>query len=275
MKIGIVGLGLIGASYASRLKAEGHHIIGYDEKKSVCDHAKAQEVVSECGLDALAQAEALILATYPKAAASFIEHHQHRLSSTCVISDVCGVKVPLQNAIQSSLRHPQRYISHHPMAGKAAQGFTHHDPHMFEGATCLMIQEPTQNKDDFETLTTLLKGLGFSKFITLSAQEHDQAIGVVSQLTHAIAGALMHLEETPKWAHTSGDSFADLTRIAALNAPMWTELFHENHVVLSDQLRRFASELEQLAQALETNKQAKTLEYLDVASKIKQALKER
>lgn len=275
MKIGIVGLGLIGASYAARLKAEGHHIIGYDQASCVCDKAKTLEVVSECGLERLGEAEVLILATYPKAAASFIKHHQHRLSDTCLITDVCGVKVPLQQTIHSVLSHPQRYISHHPMAGKAAHGLTHHDPRLFEGATCLMIQEPMQNKEDYETLIALLKILGFAKFITLSAKEHDQAIGVVSQLTHAIAGALMHLEETPKWAHTAGDSFADLTRIAALNAPMWTELFHENHVVLSDQLRRFASELEHLALALETNDQAKTFEYLDVASKIKKAIKER
>ncbi len=274
MNIGIVGLGLIGASYAARLKAEGHHIIGYDQETSVCEQAKAHQVVSECGVAALTQAEVLILATYPKAAASFIEHHQHRLSSTCVITDVCGVKVPLQQTILATLKHPQRYISHHPMAGKAASGFTQHDPCMFEGATCLMIQETTQNKDDFETLTSLLKTLGFAKMITLTAQEHDQAIGVVSQLTHAIAGALMHLEETSKWANTAGDSFADLTRIAALNAPMWTELFHENHIILSDQLRRFANELRQLAQTLETHDQAKTLEYLESASRIKKALKE-
>lgn len=274
MTIFIVGLGLIGSSYAARFKAKGHRVYGYDKDENTRAKAIELKLIESGELRHLTGADVLIFATYPDAMRAFLEHHHHQLSPHTLLTDVVGVKVPLMTSLLDVIPQPERYLSHHPMAGKAASGIEHVDAGLFEGATCVLIDEPFQENALKGVLRTLLEDLGFARFVSLSAEEHDRAIGYVSQLTHAIAGALMHMEEALLWSHTAGDSFADLTRIAAMNAPMWTQLFEENHPVLADQLTRFASELTQLSQLLQTRNSAQLERYLSEAAHTKAKLEE-
>lgn len=269
-----MGLGLIGSSYAARLKAKGHTVYGFDVDQDTLEKAKVKGVVDDVDLERLLDADVLIMATYPQAMRVFLSSHSHLLNPKTLVTDVAGVKVSLMEDVLKVLPHPERYLSHHPMAGKAASGFDHHDATLFEGATCLMIEEPFQSAPLRDVLKSVLEDLGFARFETLSAAAHDEAIGYVSQLTHAIAGALMHMDEAKQYAHTAGDSFGDLTRIAALNASMWTQLFDENRTILAQQLTRFAHELLHLSSLIEAQKTDQTHDYLAHSAKVKAELKE-
>lgn len=246
MNVFIVGLGLIGASYAAGFKAAGHTVDGYDTDVTTLKKAQKAGLIKSGRLESMQAADVIVLALYPKAIPDFLIRHQDLWPKTALITDVSGVKNPIESMLVKHKDLSMRYVSHHPMAGKAQKGFDAHDGSLFQGANCILIERDNMVEADLALLKTLLEDLGFGRFITVDAQRHDRLIALTSQLTHAIAVALMHSDTDPLTPQATGDSFRDLTRIAEINAPMWCELFLENKTALTEEITRFQAVLERL-----------------------------
>lgn len=243
MKIFIVGLGLMGASYALKLHQQGHTIYGYDENKSAI--RKGQEegfLEADSDLKKLMISDVVIFALYPNNTYEFIESHQHLFKSGALITDINGVKKGLVNDIEKTLRPDVRYISHHPMAGRAKRGFDAKDITMFQNNHFIIVETKRAQDSDYELMHILAKLLGFKTVIKVSPEYHDQVIAYTSQLTHVIAASLMlGKEDTPR--QLTGDSFRDLTRIANINEDLWTELFLNNEEELLKAIQAFKNKL--------------------------------
>ncbi|MGB0174792.1 MAG: prephenate dehydrogenase [Acholeplasmataceae bacterium] len=243
MKVFVVGLGLMGASYAEKLSQQGHVIYGYDIDKQALNKGQEQGFIQQnSDLQKLMISDVIILALYPDNTVSFIEDHQHLFKSGALVTDINGVKKNLIQDIERILRKDIRYVSHHPMAGRAKRGFDSKDTTIFNNNHFLIVETPRAKETDYELLRIIAKQLGFKTMTTITSDTHDEVIAYTSQLTHVIASALMigH-QEIPKTL--TGDSFRDLTRIANINEMLWSELFLNNKTYLIEAISAFKEAL--------------------------------
>jgi prephenate dehydrogenase len=268
MKIFIVGLGLMGASYAQKLHQIGHEVFGYDINKDVMSKALEEGFISfESDLSKLMTVDVIILALYPNDNIDFIKAHQHLFNSGAFLTDISGIKRISVSLIESILREDIRYISHHPMAGRAKKGFDGKDPDMFLNNQAIIIESKRASLKDYELLENLIKSLGFKHLKRLNPEEHDEAIAYTSQLTHIIASALMD-GFSDSYLGTTGDSFRDLTRIANINETLWTELYLNNKEALIKALNTFQHHLDLLKHSIEDD-DSKAIEKILKRSRLK------
>ena len=254
-KVLIVGLGLLGGSYARALKRFGFHISAITKEQSSIDYALSEKIIDEGSTELdrrmIGEADLVIFALYPHIFVEWIEQNQGLLKSGALITDVTGVKRDIVYRIQGMLRPDVEFIAAHPMAGRELSGVENSTDKMFSGANYIVT--PTEKNTPEAILTCMELGrlLGFSNVTTLSPEEHDEMIGFLSQLTHCIAITLMTCNDKENMERFTGDSFRDLTRIAKINDLMWSELFVANKDVLLEQMDMFISKFGQLRSMLE------------------------
>lgn len=255
-KICIVGLGLLGGSYAKALKRFGFHISAITKEQSSIDYALKEKIIDEGSTELdeklIGEADIVIFALYPHIFVEWIEQNQKLLKSGSLITDVTGVKCSIVYKIQEILRPDVEFISAHPMAGREVSGVENSTTKMFNGANYIVTPTDKNTPEAISTCMELGKLLGFSNVTTLSPEEHDEMIGFLSQLTHCIAITLMTCNDKENMEKFTGDSFRDLTRIARINDLMWSELFIENKDVLLNQMNVFIDKFNELKSMLET-----------------------
>ena len=256
-KILIVGLGLLGGSYARALKRFGFHISAITKEQSSIDYACREGIIDEGSteLDAriIGEADLVIFALYPHVFVEWIEQHQKLLKSGALITDVTGVKGSIVYKIQNMLRQDVEFIAAHPMAGREVSGVENSTEKMFVGANYIVTPTEKNTPEAIRTCMELGSLLGFSNVTALSPEEHDEMIGFLSQLTHCIAITLMTCNDKENMEKYTGDSFRDLTRIARINDQMWSELFVANKEVLLKQMDLFMDKFIELKAMLEEN----------------------
>ena len=235
-RILIVGLGLMGGSYAKALKKIGYYVTAIDNNAESISYALENEIIDE-GTDhvdryLIEKADTVIFALYPHTFKLWIEENQQYFKSGIYITDVTGVKESIVYDIQNILRKDVEYIASHPMAGREVYGVKNSTDAMFRDANFIVVPTPENTNGAVEWCKKLGKILGFSRISVLSPKEHDEMIGYVSQLTHCIAVSLMTCNSNHHLADYTGDSFRDLTRIANINEDMWSELFLDNRDLL-------------------------------------------
>ena len=254
-RILIVGLGLLGGSYARVLKRFGFHISAITKEQSSIDYAIREKIIDEGSteLDAemIGRADLVIFALYPHVFVEWIEQNQSLLKSGALITDVTGVKRSIVYRIQQMLRPDVEFIAAHPMAGREVSGVENSSDRMFAGANYIVTPTEQNTPDAIETCMELGRLLGFSNVTALTPEEHDEMIGFLSQLTHCIAITLMTCNEKSDMEKYTGDSFRDLTRIARINDVMWSELFVANKAALLEQMDLFMNKFSQLKTMLE------------------------
>ena len=254
-KILIVGLGLLGGSYAKALKRFGFHISAVTKEQSDIDYALRENIIDEgtVSLDKtiIGEADLVIFALYPHIFVDWIAQNQKLLKSGALITDVTGVKRSIVYQIQDMLRPDVEFVAAHPMAGREVSGVENSTEKMFIGANYIVTPTEKNSPEAIQTCIELGRLLGFSNVTTLSPEEHDEMIGFLSQLTHCIAITLMTCNDKENMEKFTGDSFRDLTRIARINDLMWSELFIANKDVLIDQMNRFISTFGDLKAMLE------------------------
>ena len=254
-KILIVGLGLLGGSYAKALKRFGFQISAITLDQGSIDYAISEGIIDEGSteLDAkiIGEADLVIFALYPHIFVDWIKNNQGLLKSGALITDVTGVKRGIVYEIQSILRPDVEFIAAHPMAGREVSGVENSTDKMFIGANYIVTPTEKNTPEAIETCIELGRLLGFSRVSTLSPEEHDEMIGFLSQLTHCIAITLMTCNDKENMEKFTGDSFRDLTRIARINDLMWSELFVANKDVLLDQMNLFMDKFQELKTMLE------------------------
>jgi len=254
-KILIVGLGLLGGSYARALKRFGFHISAITKEQSSIDYALKEQLIDEGSTELderiIGDADLVVFALYPHVFVEWIEQNQHLLKSGALITDVTGVKGSVVYKIQDMLRPDVEFIAAHPMAGREVSGVENSTEKMFVGANYIVTPTEKNTPDAIRTCMELGHLLGFSNVSTLSPEEHDEMIGFLSQLTHCIAVTLMTCNDKENMEKYTGDSFRDLTRIARINDLMWSELFVANKTVLLNQMDMFIAKFSELRALIE------------------------
>ena len=254
-KILIVGLGLLGGSYARALKRFGFHISAITKEQSSVDYAIKEQIIdrgsTQLDAEMIGEADLVIFALYPRVFVEWIRENQGFLKSGALITDVTGVKRSIVYQIQEMLRPDVEFIAAHPMAGREVSGVENSTDKMFVGANYIVTPTEKNTPEAIQTCVELGRLLGFSNVTTLSPEEHDEMIGFLSQLTHCIAITLMTCNDKEDMEKFTGDSFRDLTRIARINDLMWSELFVANKDVLLDQMNLFMDKFNELKSMLE------------------------
>ena len=251
----IVGLGLLGGSYARVLKRFGFSISAITKEQSSIDYALREKIIDEGSTEIdktlIGEADIVIFALYPHVFVEWIEENQSLFKSGAIITDVTGVKSSIVYKIQDMLRDDVEFIPAHPMAGREVSGVENSTDKMFAGANYIVTPTDKNTPEAINTCMELGRLLGFSNVTTLSPEEHDEMIGFLSQLTHCIAITLMTCNDKENMEKFTGDSFRDLTRIARINDLMWSELFVSNKDVLLNQMDMFIDKFNELRAMLQ------------------------
>ena len=246
----IVGLGLLGGSYAMALSRRGYRVSAITLEQSSVDYAINKGIIdygtTEIEPELVAKADVVIFALYPHTFVEWMENYGHLLTSGTVITDVTGVKGSIIPRINALLPDGVEYIAAHPMAGREVGGVENADDRIFYGANYLVVPTENNTADAIELCEDIGWTIGFHNVSQLTPARHDEMIGFLSQLTHCIAVSLMCAKDDPELVHYTGDSFRDLTRIARINDAMWSELFLENRDVLLGEMDRFRDAFEHL-----------------------------
>ena len=250
----IIGLGLMGGSYAKALKRLGYHVSAIARRQETIDYAVSHGII-DGGAAApdpalIGAADAVIFGLYPGAFLEWIRNYQQHLKPGALLTDVTGVKSCIVYDIQRELRPDVEFIAAHPMAGREVYGVENSDDRIFHGANYIVTPTARNTPEAIAWCSSLGRVLGFRKVSVLSPEEHDEMIGFLSQLTHCIAVALMTCSDNRHLVDYTGDSFRDLTRIARINDAMWSELFLRNKDALLRQMDLFAEEFQQLRELL-------------------------
>lgn len=255
-KILIVGLGLMGGSYAKALKRLGYSVSAIDARKSSVEYALDNGIIDEGSDHAdkkiISEADTIIFAVYPRIICDWIRENQAMFKPDIIITDVTGIKGNIVYDIQDILREDVEFIASHPMAGRELSGVENSDDRIFRDANFIVVPTEKNSKEAVKWCSNLGQILGCRKVSVLSPAEHDRMIAYVSQLTHCIAVSLMTCHDDPKIADYTGDSFRDLTRIARINENMWTELFFMNKEALLSEMDAFIGELSSIRKYIES-----------------------
>ena len=256
-KILIIGLGVIGGSYAAALTQKGYRISCITKEKADIDYALERGIISygttEINATLIAEAELIIFALYPTVFINWIKENQSLISPGTIITDVSGVKSSVIKQVQQILRTDIECISTHPMAGREQSGVVFSDASVFKGANYIITPLPNNTDEAINICKSLGEELGFSRISILSPEKHDEMIAFLSQLTHCIAVSLMNCNDTPDLERYTGDSFRDLTRIAKINEKMWSELFLINKQYLLKEMDSFIKEFSDFKDMIEAN----------------------
>ena len=256
-KILIVGLGLMGGSYARALSEQGYEVGALDKRRESIDFARTKGWIRHGGTDVNAayvgQFDLIVFALYPHVFVEWIRDYQHLLKPGALLTDVTGVKQQIVDAVQGMLREDLEYIGAHPMAGREVSGVEHANCEMFQNANYIVTPTERNTPEAIAACRHLGEILGFRTITELGTQEHDEMIGFLSQLTHCIAVSLMVCKDSVHLSDYTGDSFRDLTRIAKINDEMWSELFLLNKQALLEQMDVFSAQFERLRECVEND----------------------
>lgn len=249
----IVGLGLMGGSYAYALSKRGYHVNAIEINQLSIDYALEHHIIEKGAtfdVDLIQQADVIFFGLYPNTMIDWITSYQKFFHPGCLISDVSGVKCNVVDRIQKLLRDDVEFIGSHPMAGKEVSGVKYANDEMFQKANFIITPTEKNSEAAISFLKDFAKELEFANISVLSVEKHDEIAGYVSQLTHAIAISLMNANGNPELVKYTGDSFRDLTRIAKINENLWTELFFLNKKNLIREINDFETALETLKTTL-------------------------
>lgn len=250
----IVGLGLLGGSYARALTRAGLKVSAIAHKQADLDFAMDEGFVHEGAAfpdpALIGKADIVVFALYPHVFRTWLQENQQHFKPGAILTDVTGVKRCIVYDIQDMLRPDVEFIAAHPMAGREVYGVRNSDDSIFRVANYIVVPTDKNTPEAIATCRQLGELLGFARISELSPEDHDEMIGFVSQLTHCIAISLMTCSDSEHLGLYTGDSFRDLTRIARINENMWTELFLDNQDALLHQMDLFSAEFDRLRDML-------------------------
>ena len=274
MTVGIVGLGLIGGSFAKAYHEQGHRVLAFDTDRSVLEFASLFGAVDGVLDDrSLPDCDLILIAIYPQAAVDYLKEHGAHIGKKPVVIDCCGTKrLVCQACFALARTHGFTYLGGHPMAGNHHSGFKYASAALFHGAPMVLVPE---NRNDIELLSRvkqLLAPVGFGRFSVTTAEQHDEMIAFTSQLAHVVSNAYIKSPTADKHKGFSAGSYKDMTRVAWLAPRMWAELFMENRDFLIAELDTLMDSLAQYRDAMERGDTPELIRLLDEGRKRKEAV---
>ncbi len=272
MTVGIVGLGLIGGSFAKAYHAAGHTVLAFDTDRSTYDFAVLSGTVNGPLTDeTLSTCDLILIAVIPSAAVGYLKQHAAHIGPKPVVIDCCGTKrVVCTACFPLAEQFGFTYLGGHPMAGTHNSGFKYATATMFHNAPMVLVPA---NHNDIELLSRvkeLLAPAGFSRFSVTTAEQHDEMIAFTSQLAHVVSNAYIKSPTAGLHKGFSAGSYKDMTRVAWLAPQMWAELFLENKDFLMAELNTLIDNLRQYQDAMEHDDLPSLIQLLDDGRKRKE-----
>lgn len=253
MNIAVIGMGLIGGSFARAIKYKtAHTVFGADANMQALCKARLVGAIDDM-LDGekLSSCELVIIALYPQAAIDWLTQNAGCIAKTAMVTDTCGVKQAVCSACHAlAQQHGFTYIGGHPMAGVEHSGFDHSRCDMFEDASMVLTPLHGVPIAEVDRLKKFMQALGFSKTVITTPAEHDRMIAYTSQLAHVVSSAYVQSPCALGHKGFSAGSYRDMTRVATLNEDMWTELFLDNRVPLAEELDGLIERLQAFSAAI-------------------------
>ena len=274
MNVRVAGLGLIGGSLAKAYRSENHTVYGYDIDESIFGFAKLSGAINGL-LDAstLKLCDILLVAVNPKDAAEYMEKSSPHIDKHTLVIDCCGVKRYIcGKCFPLAAQYGFTFVGGHPMAGSHKGGFKNSRENLFRGASMILVPPVFDDASLFGKIEELLKPAGFGSLTFTTAEKHDEMIAFSSQMAHVVSNAFIKSPSAGGHKGFSAGSYKDLTRVAQLNAQMWTELFMKNSDNLTHELDIFIKEISRYREALADKNEAKMTELLIEGSNIKEKL---
>lgn len=230
MKVGILGLGLIGGSLARAYALEGHTVYAIQRNETMLSFAMlAGAVHGKLDENTIPQCDLLLLAIYPDDSASWLERNAHLVSKHALVIDCCGIKKEVcRRCFPLAEQYGFTFIGGHPMAGSQFSGFKYSRADLFEGAPMVLVPPVYDDMQMLDRAKEALKPCNFGFFSVTTAEEHDKMIAFTSQMPHILSNAFIKSPTALKHKGFSAGSYKDLTRVAWLNPQMWAELFLDN-----------------------------------------------
>ena len=277
MEIGILGLGLIGGSFAKAYKAAGHTVFAYDIDKSILDFAVISGAVdAPLDTNALRRCDLILIALYPNAAIEFLEEAAQNIRPETVVIDCCGTKKNIcAIGFKAAALYGFTFVGGHPMAGAEQSGFKHSKANMFKGAPMVIVPPSHDDILLFERIKRLLAPAGFGSMTITTAEKHDAMIAFTSQMAHLVSNAFIKSPTVFEHKGFSAGSYKDLTRVAWLNERMWAELFLENREHLLYELDLFLDSIQKYRDALQQEDFESLLALLHEGKSIKEKVDRR
>ena len=262
---GFVGLGLMGGSFAKAIRANilsksgaKGRILACDMNSSVLSQSMQDGIIS-CGYNEkqvsqmLSLCDVVFICLYPRATLEFMRAYRESFKSTSIVTDISGVKTQILSELPQVLRDDVDFISGHPMAGSEKEGYAASSGSVFANRNYILMPTAQNKKENLAFFKDLVTSLGFTRIIEADAALHDHKIAFTSQLCHVIAAALVDSAEDTRVTAFGGGSFEDLTRIAMINAPLWTELFAANKKELLAHMDSFLLSFGKIRDCLESS----------------------
>lgn len=254
MKVGIVGLGLIGGSLAKAYKESGQaEVYGWDTDADTMLLAKTVEAIDGT-LDetVLPDCDLLLLALYPGAAIEYLRAHAPDISKKTFVIDCCGVKQVVCDAcFPIAEQYGFSFFGGHPMAGTQFSGFAKSRSSLFRGASMILVPPRFDDIAQLDQAKQLLAPVGFGRTVVTTADKHDEMIAFTSQMAHIVSNAFIKSPAARQHKGFSAGSYKDLTRVAWLNETMWTELFMDNRQKLIREIDILMHSLEEYKEAMQ------------------------
>ena len=272
MTVGILGLGLIGGSFAKAYSKAGHNVLASNRSRSTLEFAMLSGAVSgELTDDNIGDCDLLLLCVYPGACVSFLREKGSLIGPKPVVIDTCGTKRAVVEACMPIAREKGfTFVGGHPMAGTQYSGFKYSKANMFTGAPMVIVPPSFNDIALLSKVKELLEPAGFGKLTVTTAEKHDKMIAFTSQLAHVVSNAYVKSPSVREHKGISAGSYKDMTRVAWLNPEMWAELFLDNADNLSAELSGLIAELQKYKDAIDNADRDGLVELLREGKRMKE-----
>lgn len=265
MRVGVVGLGLIGGSMAKAYHQAGHEVLAWNRSRSVLDFAMLSgDVIGELSSGNVCSCDLILLTVYPEASVSWLREMAPYFGTKPVVIDCCGTKrVVCQACFPLAQEYGFTFIGGHPMAGTHNSGYKYAKADMFRGAPMVLVPPVFDDIELLDRAKELLEPAGFGFISVTTAEKHDEMIAFTSQLAHVVSNAYIKSPTAGSHKGFSAGSYKDMTRVAWLNPGMWAELFLENKDYLLRELSMVIEHLNEYKTALEQDDREELIRLLD------------
>lgn len=272
MKVGILGLGLIGGSMARAYAVAGHTVYAADLDESTLSFAMLSGAVhGRLDEETIPACELLLLAIYPGGSAKWLEDNGCLVDSSALVLDLCGIKQEVcKRCFPVARKYGFTFVGGHPMAGSHFSGFKYSRADLYKGAPMVLVPPRFDDIDLLQRVKDAMAPCGFGMFSVTTAEEHDRMIAFTSQMPHVLSNAFIKSPTARQHKGFSAGSYKDLTRVAWLNAPMWSELFLENRDNLLFELNTYLDSLTAYRDALEARDGERLTALLEAGKKAKE-----